>query len=206
VALTQYAQEVGADAALVIAPYYNKPTPQGQFLHFQAVAQAAPQLPIMLYNVPSRVGIKMSVATITRLRQAVPNIVAIKEACGSVDQVTEILEQSDMEVLSGDDALTLPLMAVGASGVVSVVANLIPAAVQQMCVAAAANDFGAARKIHFQYIELMRALFIETNPMGVKTALALLGKIKFALRLPLCAMEPANEAKLKDALCRAKLL
>ncbi|MDR0867889.1 MAG: 4-hydroxy-tetrahydrodipicolinate synthase [Planctomycetota bacterium] len=202
VMLTRYAKEAGADGALIITPYYNKPTPEGQFLHFKKIADEV-AMPIMLYNVPGRTGVKMSPATIARLRRETGNIVSIKEACGSVEQVCDIRALSDIEILSGDDSLTAPMMAVGASGVVSVVANLIPERIKALCAAASAGDFATAQKIHYENWALMKAMFIETNPICVKTALSLLGKVAFSTRLPLCPATPATTDALREILAGA---
>ncbi|GHS92832.1 4-hydroxy-tetrahydrodipicolinate synthase [Planctomycetales bacterium] len=204
VMLTRYAKEVGADGALIITPYYNKPTPEGQFLHFKKIADEV-AIPIMLYNVPGRTGVKMLPATIARLRRETGNIVSIKEACGSVEQVCDIRALSDIEILSGDDSLTAPMMAVGASGVVSVVANLIPERIKALCVAAGAGDFATAQKIHYENWALMKAMFIETNPICVKTALSLLGKVAFSTRLPLCPATAATTEALREILAGAGL-
>ncbi len=188
--LTRYAAEVGCDGALLITPYYNKPTPAGQVAHYTAIANAV-DIPIMLYNVPGRTGTKMTAATIAILSQT-PNITSVKEACGSVDQVTEICACCDITVLSGDDGLTLPMMAVGAQGVVSVAANVVPADVAELCRLADAGDYEQARKIHYKLTALFKALFVETNPMPVKAALARMGLIKNALRLPLVPLSESS--------------
>lgn len=188
IGLTAYAKDVGADGALLITPYYNKPTPAGQFAHYRTIAEAV-DIPIMLYNVPSRTGTKMLPETIAALNE-IPNIVSIKEACGSVDQVTQILRVCDINVVSGDDALTLPMMAVGAQGVVSVAANVAPDLVAALCNAFDAGDFAEARRLHYQLAPLVEALFTETNPMPVKAILAEMGLIKNVLRLPLTSMLP----------------
>ncbi len=188
--LTRYAAEVGCDGALLITPYYNKPTPAGQVAHYTAIANAV-DIPIMLYNVPGRTGTKMTAATIAILSQT-PNITSVKEACGSVDQVTEICACCDITVLSGDDGLTLPMMAVGAQGVVSVAANVVPADVAELCRLADAGDYEQARKIHYKLTALFKALFVETNPMPVKAALARMGLIKNAVRLPLVPLSESS--------------
>jgi len=197
--LTRFAAEAGADAALLITPYYNKPTPAGQIAHYERVAAAVPNLPIMLYNVPSRTGTNMLPATVARLSQ-VDNIQAIKEAAGSVDQVSQILSLCDITVMSGDDSLTLPMMAVGATGVVSVAANVVPGPVAEMCRLALAGDFAGARKIHYRLMPLFKALFIETNPMPVKAALARMGIIRNILRLPLVPLSPEKAPELDKVL------
>ena len=198
VGLTKYAKEVGADGALLITPYYNKPTPAGQIAHYTAVADQA-QIPIMLYNVPGRTGTKISPETIAALSQ-VPYIVSVKEACGSVDQVSQILHQCDINVMSGDDSLTLPMMAVGAKGVVSVAANIVPRLISDLCKAANAGDFPKAKELHYKMLPLGTALFLETNPMPVKAALAKMGMIKNVLRLPLVSMTDESAARMDPAL------
>ncbi len=197
--LTRFAKEAGADAAMVITPYYNKPTAEGQYRHYRLLAEQT-GLPIMLYNVPGRTGTKIEPETIARLRRDVPGIVAIKEACGSLDQVSAILSQCDIQVLSGDDSLTLPMMAVGGKGVVSVAANILPAEVAALCAAANRGDFAEARKLHYRLLPVLKALFIETNPIPVKTALKLMGRVNGVLRMPMCELRPENEEKLRVAL------
>ncbi len=196
--LTRHAAEVGCDGALLITPYYNKPTPAGQIAHYSKIADAV-DIPIMLYNVPGRTGTKMTAETIAILAQR-PNITAVKEACGSVEQVMEICACCDITVLSGDDGLTLPMMVVGAQGVVSVAANVAPADVANMCKLAAAGDYAQAREIHYKLLSLFKVLFIETNPMPVKAALARMGLIKNNLRLPLVALSEQNYAALDAVL------
>ncbi len=184
--LTQYAKDVGCDGALLITPYYNKPTPAGQIAHYTTIANAV-DIPIMLYNVPGRTGTKMLPETIAELSK-VENIVSIKEACGSVDQVSQILSRCDINVVSGDDALTLPMIAVGASGLVSVAANVVPKEMAALCAAALNDDFKTAREIHYKLMPLFKGLFIESNPMPVKAVLAKMGMIENVLRLPLMSM------------------
>ena len=205
VELSRYAAEVGADGVLVISPYYNKPTPEGQFQHYKAVAEAA-KIPVMLYNVPGRTGLKMSADTIARMYNEIENIVCIKEACGSVDQVTAILERCDIEVLSGDDMLTLPMAAVGARGVVSVVANIVPSEVKALCDAILADDYARAKELHYKLIELSRVMFTETNPIPVKTALQLMGRMDFKVRMPLTAAQESTVAVLKVVLKKYDLI
>ena len=198
VGLTKFAKEVGADGALLITPYYNKPTPAGQIAHYTMVAEQA-QIPIMLYNVPGRTGTKISPETIAALSK-VPYIVSVKEACGSVDQVSQILHQCDINVMSGDDSLTLPMMAVGAKGVVSVAANIVPRLISDLCKAANAGDFAKAKELHYKMLPLGTALFLETNPMPVKAALAKMGMIKNVLRLPLVSMTDESAARMDPVL------
>ncbi|NQT23696.1 MAG: 4-hydroxy-tetrahydrodipicolinate synthase [Candidatus Omnitrophica bacterium] len=196
--LTRCAKKSGADGALLITPYYNKPTPEGQYRHYAKIAEET-KLPLMLYNVPSRTGISMLPETIARLSK-IKNIVAIKEASGSLDQISRILSLCDITVLSGDDSLTLPMMAVGAKGVVSVVANIIPKEVNEMVKAYLDGDMAKAVDIHYKILDLTKAMFIETNPIPVKTALKFMGKLNGVLRLPLCEMAKGNEEKLKSVL------
>ncbi len=199
--LTQEAEKAGADASLQVAPYYNKPTQEGVFQHFRAVARAT-KLPIMLYSIPGRCGIEIGVDTVKRLADACPNIVAIKEAGGNADRVSQLRAAlgPKFPILSGDDSLTLPFMAVGASGVVSVASNVIPAEVARMVRAFAAEDVTAARKIHAKFYPVFKDLFIETNPVPVKAALAMLGVIAEEYRLPLVPMAAANREKLVKSL------
>ncbi len=190
---TSYAKEVGADGALMITPYYNKPTREGQIAHYKTIAERV-DIPIMLYNVPSRTGIKMEPETIAELFQT-PNIVSVKEACGSVDQVSQIRSLCDINVMSGDDPLTLPMMAVGASGVVSVAANVVPEKVAAMCDEFDNRNLEAAQALHYELTPLFKALFVQTNPLPVKAVLAQMGLIKNFLRLP---MTPLPADKLEE--------
>jgi 4-hydroxy-tetrahydrodipicolinate synthase len=206
IGLTKHAAAAGADGALVITPYYNKPTQEGLYRHYRALADAA-AIPIVLYNVPGRTGATLAPETVARLA-AVENVVALKEAGGSVDAVSQILARCDITVLSGDDGLTLPMMAVGAKGVVSVVSNLVPAEVKALTDAAARGDFAAARDVHYRLLPLVGGCFLpgENNPICVKTALQLLGRLNGDVRMPLCPMQPANVEKLKGILKAAGLL
>ncbi len=192
--LTQHAKKAGADGALLITPYYNKPTPEGLYRHYKLIAEAV-DIPIVVYNVPSRTGISVSPETVARLAE-IKNIVAIKEASGSIDQVTQILQLCDITVLSGDDSLTLPMMAVGAKGVISVVANVVPADTAALTRFCLKGDFEAAKKYHHKLFPLCKGMFIETNPIPVKTALKLMGMINGELRLPLCEMTKEHEKQL----------
>ncbi|MBL7071913.1 MAG: 4-hydroxy-tetrahydrodipicolinate synthase [Candidatus Omnitrophica bacterium] len=202
--LTRAAKKCGADGALLITPYYNKPTPEGQFRHYELVAREV-DIPIMLYNVPSRTGISMLPSTVARLSK-IDNIVAIKEASGCMEQVSRILSLCDIGVLSGDDANTLPMMAIGATGVVSVAANIIPKQVVEMVDLALNKNYDAARLAHLKLMPIFKGLFIETNPIPVKTALSLMGKIEANWRLPLCEMESGNLAKFKEIIREAGLI
>ncbi len=202
--LTQYAQEIGADAALLITPYYNKPTPEGLYRHYKEIAENV-SLPIILYNVPSRTAVDMKPETVIRLAD-LKNIVGIKEASGNVSYTQEILEKTELCVLSGDDAITIPLMSVGASGVISVAANLLPKEMADMTDLMEEGNLAGAAEIHFKLAPLFDVLFIETNPIPVKTALSLQGKIGPEFLMPLCEMEPGNLQKLETVLRELELI
>ena len=198
-ALTRHAIDVGADATLQVTPYYNKPSQEGLYRHFAAVAELG--IPVVLYNVPGRSGREIAVETIARLA-ALPMVQAVKEAGGSVDRVSQIKDACDIQVLSGDDSLTVPMISVGASGVISVASNVMPRETSDMVRAALRGDFATARSLHYRLYPLFRDLFIETNPVPAKAALARMGKIDEEYRLPLCPLSPANAAKL-DATLKA---
>ncbi len=202
--LTRHAKKAGASAVLIVTPYYNKPTPAGLLLHYSAIADEV-EIPIILYNVPSRTGISLLPETVAELSRK-PNVVAIKEASGSLDQVSAIKSLCGITVLSGDDSLTLPIMAVGGVGVISVAANVIPKGVADLTRAFLAGDPKKAREIHQRHYPLFRALFYETNPIPVKTVLAWMGKIAPEWRLPLCAMTKENEARLRKVVEKAGLI
>lgn len=196
--LTEFAEKAGADAALLITPYYNKPTQKGLLLHYKEIAKKV-SIPIILYNVPSRTGISIAPETVAELSE-VKNIVGIKEASGSLDQVSKILtliKRDDFVVLSGDDSLTLPIMAVGGKGVVSVASNIVPDKVAEMVEYALNGDYENARKIHLELFPIFKILFIETNPIPVKTALSLMGFISPEWRLPLTGPSEENYEKIK---------
>ena len=208
VAMTQQAEAAGATAILQVAPYYNKPTQDGLFLHFQAVAQAT-KLPIMLYSIPGRCGIEIGIDTVARLHQACPNICAIKEAGGNPERVSQMkqLLPDGFEILSGDDGLTLPFMIVGGCGVVSVASNIIPAQISQMVALALKGDWAGAQKLHHQYYPLFAAfLKLSTNPIPIKTAMALAGHCDPELRLPMSPMSEAGVAELKGILTKLGIL
>lgn len=202
--LTAFAKKVGCDAALVVTPYYNKPTPEGQYRHFSQIAKSV-DMPIMLYNVPGRTGISMLPSTVARLSE-IDNIVAIKEAGGSVQQVVDILSLCDITVMSGDDSLALPFISVGAKGVVSVAANIIPQKMHDLVELCLCGKMEEARKLHYQIVELCGAMFIETNPIPVKTVMHMMGMLDKEWRLPLCEMMPENEAKLKKVVEKYDLI
>ncbi len=198
--LARAAEKAGVDGILSVAPYYNKPTQEGLFRHFQHVA-AATSLPVILYNVPGRTASNLSAETTLRLAE-IDNVVGVKEASGNLSQVMEILRfrPDGFLVLSGDDAWALPLIALGADGVVSVVANQTPGAFRELVGAALEGDWNKAREMHYGLLELMELNFVESNPIPVKTALAMMGRIEEVFRLPLVAMNDANRDRLKIAL------
>lgn len=202
--LTRHAKSVGADAALMVNPYYNKPTQEGLYRHFMTVADGV-GLPIVLYNIPGRTGITMSARTVARLYEH-PSIVAIKEATGSMDMASEIAGLCDIPILSGDDSLTLPLMSLGGKGVISVVSNLLPGRVSALVKAGLAGDYAGARKIHYELLPLFKAAFVETNPIPIKIAMQLAGLDTGELRLPLCEMQPENLQTLQQVLKQMKVI
>jgi 4-hydroxy-tetrahydrodipicolinate synthase len=197
--LTRDAAEAGVDGALLVSPYYNKPTQEGQYLHFKTVGEAT-GVPLVLYSIPSRCGVEIAVPTLARLAE-LPFVVGLKEAGGSVDRVSTILaDVPGLCVVSGDDSLTLPMMAVGAQGVISVISNLLPADVKRMVEAVRSGDWETARALHYRMLPVVRLLFVENNPAGIKTAMQLAGAISGEMRLPLCPMARENVAKLERAL------
>lgn len=202
--LTAAAKAMGADASLQVTPYYNKPTQEGLYRHFSTVADKV-GLPVVLYNVPGRAGVPIATETIARLASN-PVIVAVKEAGGSVDRVSDIVDRCDITVLSGDDSLTLPMMSVGAKGIISVASNIIPAELSEMVNLALEGNFIAAQKIHAKYYRLFCNLFIESNPIPVKAAMEMMGMGKAEYRLPLCELAPKNAEILRDTLKGCGLL
>ena len=204
--LSQKAKEAGADGVLLVTPYYNKPTQEGLVRHYTAIADAV-AIPQILYNVPGRTGVNMLPETVARLAPH-RNIVAIKEATGSLQQASEVLALcgDQIDVLSGDDFITFPLMACGAKGVISVLANIMPKAVGDLTDAFYAGDLATARRLHLETLKISNAMFIESNPIPVKTALGLMGKCSDEVRLPLCPMGEANKAKLAAILKEYKLI
>lgn len=208
VQMTEEAEAAGATAILQVAPYYNKPTQDGLFLHFKAVAEAT-KLPIMLYSIPGRCGIEIGIDTMARLHEACPNICAVKEAGGNPERVSQMKQvlPDNFEILSGDDGLTLPFMIVGGCGVVSVASNIIPGQISQMVNHALKGDWAAAQKLHHQYYPLLAAfLKLSTNPIPVKTAMALAGHCSPELRLPMSPMSEAGTAELKAILSKLGIL
>jgi len=201
VADTKMAEKLGADGALLVAPYYNKPSQEGLFHHFKAIA-AATSLPIVLYNIPGRCGVDLAPDTVTRLSKECRNIVSIKEASGSVERISELRARlpDSFTILSGDDSLTLPFMSVGAVGVVSVASNLFPGEVCALVRAYECGDSKLAFNLHRKMFSLFKDLFIEPNPVPVKTALGWRGAMSGEVRLPLCEMSDANQAQLRRTL------
>ncbi len=204
--LSQMAERLGADGVLSVGPYYNKPTPEGFYQHFKAIADAV-HIPILLYNVPGRTGTNMETKTVLRLAE-IENIFAIKEASANLLQIMELLAERppDFRVYSGDDAFALALMACGGDGVVSVAANQIPQQMKQLCAAALQGDFLTARELHYKYLPLMNANFIESNPIPVKCALAMMGLLEERYRLPLVPMREENRKKMQALLKELSLI
>lgn len=204
--LTRHAKEVGADGVLLVSPYYNKPTQEGLYRHFKAIAEAV-DIPIVLYNIQGRTAVNIENTTMERLSR-IPNIVGVKEASGSILQMSEVIRlcRSDFCVLSGDDQMTFPLMALGGQGVISVVTNIVPDKMAALVSDMLNGDINSARARHFEIYELCQAMFVETNPIPVKTALGLMGMIEPELRLPLCPLAQQNQEKLKVILERYGLI
>jgi 4-hydroxy-tetrahydrodipicolinate synthase len=198
---TNRAAKLGADGALLVAPYYNKPSQEGLFRHFKSIAESA-AFPIVLYNIPGRCSVDIATDTVVRLEESCRNIVAIKEASGSVERVSELRRRlpDEFTILSGDDSLTLPFMAVGAAGVVSVASNLLPTEVSSLVRAFESGETKTAEKLHRQLFPLFKDLFLEPNPVPVKTALGWRGAMSGEVRLPLCEMSEANQARLRKTL------
>ncbi len=206
IAISNHAKEMGADGVLLVTPYYNKPSQEGLYQHFKAISEAV-ALPQVLYNVPGRTGVNMTAATTVRLAQ-IDNVVAIKEASGDLTQASEIIAAAGdkIDVLSGDDFLTLPMMACGGKGVISVTANIMPAEVKAMVKAVQENRWEEARKLHLNLLDVHQAMFIETNPVPVKTAASLMGKCRPEVRLPLAALQQASLDRLKQVLSKHSLI
>lgn len=198
--LTRHAYEVGADGALMVCPYYNRPTQEGLYQHYKFIAENVP-IPIVVYNIPGRTGVNMTPETLARLAK-VKNIVGVKEAAGSLQQMADIISLCgpDFSVLSGDDFFTFPLLCLGGHGIISVVSNVAPADMAAMVDSFNAGDINKARELHYKTTPLVKALFIETNPAPVKAALALMGKIEYEIRLPLVKLSDANFENLKKTM------
>jgi 4-hydroxy-tetrahydrodipicolinate synthase len=204
--LTKHAYEAGADGALLVNPYYNKPTQEGLYQHYKLIAESVP-IPIIPYNIQSRTGINMSPELVARLAK-IKNIVGIKEASGSIKQMSDVIGLcgDDFDVLSGDDLFTLPLMAMGGKGIISVLSNVAPADMAALVDAVEAKDFAKAKKLHHKISPLIDSLFIEVNPVPVKAALSLMGKSQYEVRLPLCKMSDANFDKLNKVMINYGLI
>lgn len=207
VSLTEHAKKMGADGVLQVSPYYNRPTQEGLYRHFKAVSECS-DLPIILYNIAGRTAVNIEPATVARLARDCKNIVGVKEASGSLDQMqtTRMLCPKDFILLSGDDALLLPIMAIGGSGVISVAANIVPKDILKIISSFNAGKLDEAQKTHYKLLPLLKALFIETNPIPVKAAMALMGLCSPDIRLPLCEMSKGNHEILKKALTDYGLL
>ena len=207
ISLTKHAAEAGANAALVVTPYYNKPTQEGLYLHFKAVADSV-DIPIILYNIPGRCSRNIEPSTMAKLANDCKNIIGVKEAAGSIDQMQAIKQlcPKDFIMLSGDDALTLPLLSIGGEGVVSVAANIIPQDIVKMISSFNNGNIKGAQELHYKMLPLIKALFIETNPAPIKAAMGLTGMCADSVRLPLCPLEKGNILKLKQALSDYGLL
>jgi 4-hydroxy-tetrahydrodipicolinate synthase len=205
--LTKHAERAGAAGALVVNPYYNKPTQEGLYRHFRAVAESA-AIPILVYNIQSRTAVNVETATLERLVRDVKNVAGVKEASGSLDQMSQVIAACgpDFAVLSGDDNITLPLLAIGGHGVVSVIANILPRETAEMVHAALDGDWKRARELHYRLFPLARAAFLETNPIPIKEAMAMAGMIEPEFRLPMCRMGDANRERLRAVLAQYALV
>jgi 4-hydroxy-tetrahydrodipicolinate synthase len=199
--LTKHAERAGANGALVVNPYYNKPTQEGLYRHFRAVAEAT-ALPILVYNIQGRTAVNIETDTMARLARDCQTIVGVKEASGSLDQMSQVILACgpDFSVLSGDDNITLPLLAIGGRGVISVIANIVPRETSEMVHAALEGDWKRARELHYKLFPLARAAFLETNPIPIKEAMAMAGMLEPEFRLPMCRMGDANREKLRAIL------
>lgn len=207
VRLTKFAKEAGADAALHITPYYVKPTQKGLFAHMEAIAREV-DMPLIVYNVPGRTSVHVAPQTMAKMYKEIPSVIGAKEATGNLTYVSDVLEYcgEGFTLLSGDDFTVLPSLALGGVGVISVVSNIVPKKMAQMCAAFRAGDLATAQKLHYEMMPLSRACFVETNPIPVKTALAKMGKMDLELRLPLTLMSSESESVLDEALRGLKLL
>jgi len=205
--LTRHAERAGAAGALVVNPYYNKPTQDGLYRHFRAVAETV-AIPILVYNIQSRTAVNVETATLERLVRDVKNLLGVKEASGSLDQMSQVIAACgpDFSVLSGDDNLTLPLLAIGGHGVVSVIANILPRETAEMVHAALEGDWKRARDLHYRLFPLARAAFLETNPIPIKEAMAMAGMLEPEFRLPMCRMSDANRERLRAILTQYALV
>ncbi|MCX5685963.1 MAG: 4-hydroxy-tetrahydrodipicolinate synthase [Candidatus Omnitrophica bacterium] len=206
IALTMHAKKAGANASLQVSPYYNRPTQKGLYLHFKAIAEAV-DIPIIIYNIASRTGVNIEPETFAKLAE-IKNIIGVKESSGSLEQMSRIrkLCPKNFLLISGDDALTLPVLSIGGVGIISVVANIIPGDVADMCRAFESGSIKKAEELHYKMLGLVKAMFIETNPIPVKTAMGLMKMCEPDLRLPMCEMLPENREKLVKALKEYKLI
>ncbi|MDY0273900.1 MAG: 4-hydroxy-tetrahydrodipicolinate synthase [Desulfomicrobium sp.] len=207
VELARYAKEAGADGGLLITPYYNKPTQEGLYQHFKRIA-AEVSLPYIVYNVPGRTSVNLLPLTVARLNKDIPEVIGIKEATGDLNQVSQVLEHCgpDFQVLSGDDFTVLPLLAIGGCGVISVVSNILPDKMSALCAAWETKEITKAQELHYYLASFSRMMFLETNPIPAKTSLALMGRIKLELRLPLVPMGEENTGKLRSFLADKRLI
>jgi len=206
--LTKHAKDVGADAAMLVTPYYNKPTQRGLIKHFSTIAEEVRDFPLILYNIPSRTAVSMTPETIAKLAE-IENIIGVKESTGDMKQVSMIFkltEDLDFRVYSGDDHLTLPILALGGSGVVSVAANVVPKKMVEMYRSFKKGDLKRAREIHYELLPLFNALFLETNPIPVKKAVELMGLASSRMRLPMCEISDENERILRNVMKEMKLI
>jgi len=202
--LHAFAKKCGSDACLSVNPYYNKPTQEGLYRHFMTLAEKV-DLPIVLYNIPGRTGITMSAQTVARLRKANPNFIAIKEASGSTDMASEIMSMCDIPILSGDDSLAVPLMSIGAVGVISVISNLIPDHVKAIATNCLARDFAKAAELHHRLFPLIRSLFLDGNPVGIKYAMKVAGLDSGELRLPLWEASESTQKQIAELMRQLRL-
>lgn len=205
--ITKHAADAGADASLQVCPYYNKPTQEGLYRHFSAIANSV-DIPIIVYNIQGRTGVNMETQTLARLAKEHSSIIGVKEASGNIAQMMDVISTLPKEfvVLSGDDNLTLPLMVLGGKGVISVASNIAPKEMHNMTEYALNGDFEKARKLHYELLPLFKGIFIETNPIPIKAALAMKGLVKETYRLPLCEMKAENREKLRQVLKDLKLI
>ena len=206
VRLSKHAQDAGCNGVLLVAPYYNKPTQKGLYLHYKEIADSI-QIPVVLYNIQGRSAVNIEPKTIAQLAKDCSNIVAVKEASGSLDQMSQIkLLSPDIDLISGDDALTVPVMSIGGTGVISVLSNILPKVVADLVKAMSDKDLDGARKIHFKWLPLIKAMFMETNPIPVKTAMELMGICSGEMRLPMCKMSDEHVENLKNILKSYELI
>lgn len=205
--MTKHAADAGADASLQVCPYYNKPTQEGLFRHFSAIAKAV-DIPMIIYNIQGRTSVNLETSTLARLSKEHSNIVGIKEASGSMAQMMDVINElpKNFDVLSGDDNMALPLMALGGKGVISVASNIIPREMHDLTELALKGDFEKAKALHYRLLPLFKGIFIETNPIPIKAALAMKGMIKESYRLPMCGMKPENKERLRKILEDLKVI